>query len=455
MKTILKKDFYTRAVFPLAWLALPLVFSGLVESSIAFFSTIFLAHLGEQALAAGALVSWVFATLMVILWGTLTAVSVLVAQKHGAKDHMGASFVLRDAVVLALIFVIPTFCLLWNLAPILSLMGQRADIIALAQSYLHGLAWGIVPDFIMLVLLQFMIGLGHTRLSLTFMLLWVPVAIFCNYVLIFGKFGFPALGIAGIGWGMTMSYWLSTTWIILYLFINPLYKQYCYDAFSLATPSFLKELLQIGAPMGFMYCIEIGFFLALTVLMGLIGSEELAANQIVLQYLGILMAVIFSSAQALTVRVGYLIGAGDLRSAMLVNKAGIVLSLAFIGVVSIIYLLFPDQLIAIDLDITDPANAGVIANTKQFMLICVIFQVLEAIRITLFGSLRAMKDTHYTLLTSILSFWIIALPLGYYLSRTSLAGSGLWWGMCVGAACSVVLLGWRLRFRQRQFSLTR
>lgn len=442
------RSFYSNDIRPLLQLAIPLTLTGLVESSIGFFSTLFLSHLGKTELAAGALVAWLFATMMVILWGSLTAVSVVVSQKHGAKNHFGVSMVLRDSLVLACLLVPPAFLLLWNIAPFFLVLGQTPAIVVMAQSYLHALAWGLLPDFVMLVLLQFMVGLGHVRASMVFTLIWVPIAIVCNYVLIFGKFGFPALGIAGIGWGMTASYWLTTVWLLLYIVLNKDYRHYTKNLLRFKTPFHIWEILRIGLPMGAMYAIEIGFFLVLSLMMGALSQTMLAANQIVLQYLGQLMAVIFSIAQAVTIRMGHLLGAHEVSQAKRASQAGIFIAVLFMTLVSLVYWIFPHQLISLDLRLSDPANATVIHFATQFFVICALFQLLEAARIVYFGSLRALRDTHFTLLVSIVSFWGIALPAGYFLSHGAhLNGAGLWWGMVIGASFSVPVLYYRVRSR--------
>lgn len=447
MKILLQKKFYTDDVSPLLKLALPLIFSGVVESSIGFFSTIFLSHLGQKELAAGSLVAWMFATLMVILWGALTAVSVLVSQKHGEKNDKGVSAVLRDGLLLAFIFVVPTFALLWKMSSVLLLMGQSPEVVVLAQSYLHGLAWGLLPDFVALILLQFLIGLGHARISMIFSLLWVPVTIFFNYVLMFGKYGLPKLGIAGIGWGMTFSFWITTIALMIYLLLNKSYKKYFDAEVMFARPVYLIELLQIGMPMGAMYCLEVGFFLILTLLMGLAGSQALAANQIALQYLSLVAAVVFSVAQAVTVRMGHKLGENNFDQAETAAYAGIFVSVTFMMIVSLCYWILPETLIALDFNVHDPMNVQIVHYAKQFLAVCAFFQLFEAVRITLFGSLRAFKDTHFTLLTSVISFWCIALPVGYFLSRTELASAGLWLGLVIGAACGTVLLVFRFHLK--------
>jgi MATE family multidrug resistance protein len=451
MHLLLDKTFYRHSVWPLLLLAGPLILTGLIESSAPFFGTIFLAELGQQELAAGALVRGLFFALMVTLWGTLTAVSVLVAQKYGEKDNKAVSQILRDGTLLSLMLTPPTFLLLWYAAPIFLLFGQNQSVVLLAQDYMRALAWGILPDFISLVLMQFIIGLGHTRTSMIFMLFWVPIAIFFNYALIFGAFGLPKCGIAGIGWGMTVSYWITAIGLIIYLAMSKTYKHYIASALSSLPVSYLNELLQIGLPMGSMYLLEVGFFFVLTLMIGWHGQTQLAATQIVMQYLGMLTSVVFSIAGSVTVRMGHKIGEKDIVSANNASHAGVFLSVTFMLITAVCYLFFPERLIAIDLDIADPKNWELIHYSKQFFIVCAVFQLFEAVRISLFGSLRALKDTHFTLLASVFGFWVIPLPLGYFLSLTSLGGTGLWCGMAVGAATSALLLNWRFKKKIQDF----
>ncbi len=451
MQIPLNQKFSLSEIRSLLKLAIPLILTGLIESSIGFFSTLFLAHLGQKELAAGALVSWLFVTLMMILWGSLTSVSVLVAQKYGAKDEKGISLILRDGIFLALIITIPAFLLLWNMAPILLLVGQDPSIVVLANAYLHGLAWGLPTDLIALVLLQFLIGLGHARTSMFFTILWVPVSVIIIYILMFGKLGLPALGIAGIGWGMTLSYWITTTGLFIYLLVHKNYQQYFNSIFDFHSPYFTKELLAVGIPIGSMYFVEVGFFLAVTLIMGHLGDQILAANQIVLQYMGLFMAVMFSIAQAVTIRMGHKIGAKQFVVAQQTAYAGIFITVIFMSIIAALFYFFPHYLIALDLDIHNSKNAEVIKLTTSFLAICALFQLFDAIRVTLFGALRSLKDTRYTLLVSLISFWFLALPLGYLLAiPLTLGGDGIWWGMVIGASFGLVLLYWRFKYKVKR-----
>jgi MATE family multidrug resistance protein len=449
--SIIKNDLY-----PLLKLAIPLALIGIVGAAQSFFETLFLAHVNQETLAAGALVSWLYGTFFVIMLGTLSSINVLVSHKHGANDQAGLARVAHDGLLLGLLFTVPAFILFWNMAPLLLLFGQNPSVVALAQSYLHALAWGLLPNFIAVALFEVIIGLGNTRVITVFTVFGVSSIIFFSYALIFGKFGFPALGIAGAGWGMTISYWIIAIVLSAYVLIREDYKRYFLPIFYRNKPSFLWELLQVGAPMGAMYCFEVAFFLVLTLLMGSLGSELLAANQIALQYMGASMTVIFSIAQAITVRMGHLLGGSELNAAKNAGYAGICVSGIFMGAVAICYWVFPGFLISADMDVNNSSNAIIVSEIKKLFVISAIFQIFEAIRISLFGVLRAFKDTRFTLLISIISFWCIALPIGYLLATYfQFGGAGFWWGMVMGAGVSVILLYQRFKSKMHHYEVKR
>ena len=245
---------------------------------------------------------------------------------------------------------------------------------------------------------------------------------------------------------MTISYWIIAIVLGAYVLIHKEYNKYFQPICNKNKPSFLWELLQVGVPMGTMYCFEIAFFFALTLIIGSLSSQLLAANQIALQYMGAFMTVIFSIAQAITVRMGHLLGAKEVNSAKQACFAGVFISTILMGVIAIGYWCFPALLISVDLDVKNPNNFELVDDIKTLFAISALFQIIEAIRISLFGALRALKDTNFTLLISIISFWFIALPIGYLLAEKFHFGAiGLWYGMVMGATISVFLLSWRFK----------
>lgn len=436
----------TSNFYPLLKLAIPMSMTSLLGSAIFFCHTLFLAKLGSNILAAGALASYLTGTIMVITFGILSSINVLVAHQHGANNEEGIAWIVRDGIWLALLLVMPTFILLWNISPIFLLLGQKQSVVLLATSYLHAWAWGLLPQFIMAALIELMIGLGQMRVILIVTVLGVALSIFFSFVLIFGQWGFPSLGIAGAGFGLSITNWILVVGMIL--FMRKDFPGYFSRLFHLTKPSHLMELLHLGFPMGLMYCIEVGFFFALTLLMGTFGANILAANQIVMQYNGLLISVVFSIAQAVTVRMGHLIGAGDVASARSAGYTGVCLSGLLMAVAALFFWFYPSMLISIDFDVNQSKNQEIVHFAIQFLAVCAIFQFFEACRITFFGALRAVKDTRFTLFISIISFWLISLPVGYFfVSYLNMGEVGLWWGMVLGGIFSVILLAWRYHYK--------
>lgn len=437
----LKNDFS-----PLVKLALPLAFTALAQSSIWFFQTLFLAHLGMETLAASSLVGWFFGTIAVILFGALSSINILVAYKHGAKDDLGIMQVARDGVLLAILLVIPAFVLVWNVNYIFSWIGQPQSVVSLAQSYLHPLAWGLLADFVTMAFFEVIIGLGHTRAILIFSLAFVALNIFLSNIFIFGKLGFKALGMAGAGWSMTISYWLILIVCIVYLLSQKSYRYYFSDIFKFTKTRYICELLKLGLPMGGMYFVEVGFFFVLVVMLGLLGSQYQAANQIALQYLNLTINIFFAIAQAITVRMGHLLGAEQPYEAKKASYLGVYLSFIVAFISAIIYWALPDLLISVDINIHDLKNVQLINLSRVFLALCAVYQFAEAFRITFFGALRGLKDTNFSLVSSIIGFWFIALPLGYIWSVYGrLGSSGFWWAMILGSAINAILLSRRFR----------
>lgn len=435
-------------LFSLLKLAIPLALTGIAQSSVYFFETLFLAHLGKDVLAAGALVSWLLATIVVIFFGALSSINVLVALKHGANDQKGIASVMRDGLLMAVLFSIPIVFLCWYMAPIFLFFGQSAHVVVLAQAYLHALVWGIIPNFILLAMLELIVGIGHARTVMVFSMLSVILTLFFSFVLIFGKLGFPVFGIAGAGWGITIGNIVTFVVLSIYIICRNVYRKYFNLIFSYEKPSFLIELLQIGLPMGLMYSVEVGFFFTLTLIMGTLGIVFLAANQIAMQYLGFFMSIIFSIAQAITVRMGHLLGGKEFKLAQQSALMGIALSGTFMFLVAIVFWIFPSYLISFDFNIHESQNQELVVVTTQLLFISSLFQILESVRISLFGVLRALKDTHFTLITSIISFWVLSLPLGYLFATVlGMNAAGYWWGMIVGVITSIIILIFRYRVK--------
>ncbi len=308
------------------------------------------------------------------------------------------------------------------------------------------MSWCIIPDFIGMVFIQFLIGLGHTRITLLFSLIWVPVNIISNAVLVFGLWGFPAFGIAGIGWGTTFSFWLYTVTLFFYLILHKNYRIYLEGIFEASPIIYIKELLIVGLPIGGMFCIELGLFFVLTLIMGQFGTLYIAANQLAMQYLGLLTSISFSIAGAITVRMGHMLGEKNQPAAQRALSVGTLFATLIMSLIVFIYWFFPNLLLGVDFDLSNPNNKELVTVAKSFFIFSGTFQLIESIRIAFYGGLRAFKDTHYPFMTSIICFWCIPLPLGWFLVRfCHWQPHAYWFALVIGTLCGVGLLGARLK----------
>lgn len=430
---------------PLLRLVIPLIFAGMIGGLVYFFLSLFLSKLGSETLAAGSLVSWLYSILVVISFGILGAINILISHLFGQKRLESIVQVVRDALLLSLLLSVPAFILFWNMDTIFIYLGQSLSVVKLALPFLHALAFAFVPYFIFTALIESLIGLGHTRAVIFFTFLTVSLSIYFSYLLIFGSTYIPQLGISGAGWGIALSYTVTLGFLILYLFLNQTYTRYFLAIFNLKSCKYLSELFKIGIPLGLMYCVEVGYFFALTIIIGRYGHELLAANQVAMQFLGPLIGGIFSIAQAITVRIGHLMGSK--HYCMLNRAVGISLqcSVFFVLIFSCIYWFYPKWLISFDFTLNEQ-NAVIMHHATSFLYLAGIFQILEAIRVALFGALRALKASKLCLICSLVTFWLIGLPIGIILENSFiLQGKGIWFGAILGALISIPWLWFYLR----------
>jgi multidrug resistance protein, MATE family len=426
-------------------LMIPLAATALIEASTGFINNIMIAHLGAETLAATAIVSLLFMTTMIIFWGIFGAVSTHIAHFYGAKNKEGISQVMFDGIRLALVLAAPVIVLLWNIAPVLGYFGQPAQTIHLAQVYLHSLAWAVAPDFLSMMLWQFFIGIGHPRVIFVASLIYVPINIGANYVLMFGKFGFPNLGLAGIGLGTAVAYTTVLLFIVFIASRKP-YRHYFKSNFPWFKSGLMGDIVRVGAPVGLMWAVEVLFFLAVGLIVAGFGTAILAAHQIAVQALFFLFTVINGLAQAGTIRVGHLMGGQEIEKLEYTRIAAVLIAIFYMAVIGLSYWWYPEILINLHFDIADPDNLLLVTCAISILKVSAICQVAEGIRYSMFGILRGMKDTQFTFITAVISLWLVVIPLTvswvYWREGTI---TDIWWLMTCGALSGYVFYEWRFR----------
>ncbi|MDA2938042.1 MATE family efflux transporter [Acidobacteria bacterium AH-259-A15] len=428
-------------------LAGPLILAQLAQMSMSFVDTIMVGQLGSQQLAGVAVGSAVFYPAVIIGLGILTAVSPMVSQGYGAGDQLAVGRAVRQGLWLGTLLAIPAFLVMWKGASLLSWMGQEEKTVLLAEGYLHAIMWGVVPLLWFAVLRHFVEGLSRPRVVMMITIGAVVLNIGANYVLMYGRLGFPALGLAGCGWASTLVFW--SMFLVMASFIGSNEGLTLYGVFSrLSKPDwhYFSEILKIGWPIGVMQGLEVGLFAATALLMGLFGTTVLAAHQIALQCAAYSFMVPLGLSLAVSVRVGQATGRKDLQGARRAGYVGMGLGASFMMIAAICFWALPRSIISLFLDVDSAVNAEVVSKAIALLGVAAVFQVFDGMQVTAAGALRGLKDTRTPMIVALISYWFVGLSSGYVLGfYLDWDGVGLWWGLVLGLTTAAVLLSWRFR----------
>lgn len=428
-------------------LSIPFIAAQLIYACSGFIGTAMVAHLGQDALAASVLVSMIWMSLSVLFFGILNSISVLVAHQYGAKNYQAISLIMGQAFILGLLLTGIIIGILYNMPMLLHWSHQPQAVLKLAYDYMHALLW-VIPELLVLIICeQFLAGINRTKMVLRISLLVVPIEIPLMYLLIFGKLGLPACGVAGIGYGLAVTYTLTAIFLCAYLLKSSAYKKFgIFDHVRQLHFNWLKELVYVGLPIGCMHVIEVSTFMIMTFWIAHFGTTLLAAHQLVMQYLGFAITVVFAMSQAVTVRVGHAVGRADLPGIRYAIYVGMLLNFCCMFCIALAFNLFPHFFFRIDVNIHDTTNALLLADASMLLSISGVLMLFDNFRIIGFGALRGLKDTKFPMYASFIAFWMIGLSAAYYLGFVlDLKGKGIWWGLTIGIACGAVIVFMRLQ----------
>lgn len=445
--TQIKSEFWAE-VRACLLLAVPLAGAQLTQAATAFVDTVMMGLLGSQFLAAGGLGAITFTTLLVIGSSTVSAVSPLAAQAYGAGQLETAGRVARQGLWLSLAIALPVTLLIWNAAPILRMLGQQESNIVLAEIYLQAIAWAFLPGLGFVVLRNFVSALSQPRPVIITMMGGMMFNAIANYVLMFGKLGFPALGLAGIGWASTLTYVGMFAALVIYVLSQRSLRPYrVFHQLHQLDRQMFWDLVQTGLPIGVLAAFETGLFAATTFLMGQLGTIPLAAHQIAQQSAYITFMVPLGISFATTVRVGQLMGQGNPHGARLAGYIGIGIGVVFMSVMAILFWAIPEAIASLYIDIRNPENVPVLDLAKSLLGVAAMFQIADGVQIIAAGALRGLKDTRIPMIIGVIAYWCLGLTSSYLLGLyLGWGGVGLWWGLAIGLATAAVVLTWRFNY---------
>lgn len=433
-------------------IGVPLIASQMIFAFSNFIGTAMVGHLGKDALAASVLVSMTWFSLSVLFFGLLNAVSVLVAHQFGAKNDKAISEIMGQSYLLGIIICLLIILSLMCLPMILRWSGEPSIVLHLADQYIHALLFTVPGLVVLIISEQFLAGVGRTKVVLHLSFMIVPIEIPLIYLLIFGKGGLPALGIAGVGYGLSVTYSVTAIGLSLYLLYAKPYQRYrIFSEVFGKKITYLKELIRIGLPMGLMQAIEVSAFAVATIWMGHFGTTVLAAHQIVVQYLAFAITIVFAMSQAVTVRVGHAVGEQDLSSIRSIVNTGILLNFCLMFLISMAFCFFPTWFLSLDIDVNASKNMALVKEASAFLVIIAVLILLDNFRIIGFGALRGLKDTYFSMVSSFVGFWLVGLSLSFLLGfHFHFEGQGIWWGLTLGIASGASMVLLRLQYLLRR-----
>lgn len=431
-------------------LAAPIFTSLFAQQSLAFVDTVMAGRVSAVDLAGVAVGGSLWIPVLLFLYGVLLAVTPLVAQLYGAGRTEECGPLARRALWVALPLVLVAILLLRQADWVFAVMGVESAIATIASDYLKAMTWGLPAVGIFFILRNLSEGLGLARPSMIIGLASLPVNIFANYLFIYGKFGFPALGGVGCGWGSAVTMWFMCACMVFTIRRVRAYKPTCF--FDLAQKRGAEgatQILRLGLPIGASLLVESSIFALIALFLAPLGAVAVAAHQITLNYSSLIFMIPLSLSSAMTIRVGHAVGRGRLDRARLVSHTGLTLTALIALMTASCTLLFAGRI------------AGLYTHDPQLILSVVglltlnaIYQLPDALQVGAAASLRGYKDTRVPLMLVVIAYWVISLPLGYSLALTNLWGAplgarGFWISLIIGLSVSALLLGTRLRRVER------
>jgi MATE family multidrug resistance protein len=427
-------------------LSAPMALTQLGQIAMMTTDLAFIGRLGDEAVAAAALGHTAYFVSFTFGLGLVAAVAPLAAQAFGARDPRQVRRAVRTGLWVALLVSIPITILLLCGEQVLLALGQVPEAAHLGQQYLFGLVWGIAPALWFIAVRGFMGAVNRPEPVLWITLAAIPANALLVYLLLYGNWGLPRLGLFGAGLATTIVN--VGTFLAALCFVTwrrPFRKYHILARLWRIDWPLMRELVVIGAPISLSMLLEYGLFGSAAILMGLIGTTALAAHQVALQVTAILFMVPLGIGMAATVRVGHAVGR---RDADAVKRAGYIALWLGIGLaVALTVVVTLWRFLVAGLFFGGSASHGAVELTAALLLVGATYFITDAIQTIVAGALRGLNDTRVPLLFAAVSYWLIGFTMACVLGfKTGLGAVGVWIGLSCGTAVYAAAL--ILRFRR-------
>ena len=441
-------------------LAIPVITGMLGHTFVAFADNIMVGQLGTAELAAVSLGnSFVFIAMSLGI-GFSTAITPLVAEADGAGDKAAAKNSLKHGLVLCTLLGISLFGIILLLKPLMYHMDQPAEVVVLAIPYLNIVAFSMVPLVMFQAFKQFSEGLSQTKYPMYATVIANVINIILNYLLIFGAFGFPKLGIIGAAIGTLASRFIMLGYIWYLLRMKPKLRDYVSGFnFKKLSTTFFRKIIDLGFPSALQMFFEVMIFTAAIWLSGVLGKNPQAANQIALNLSSMTFMFGMGLGVAAMIRVGNQKGLRNFLDLRRIAQSIFFLTLLLEIAFAILFLIGRFWLPTLYLDETDPTNLAdnleVMSLAAQLLLVAAFFQISDGLQVVILGALRGLQDVKIPTFITFIAYWIIGFPICYYLGLyTPLKSIGIWIGLLSGLTASAIMLYLRFNYMTKRLILS-
>src|SRR5690606_9418622 len=433
-------------------LSFPVILGMLGHTFVQFADNIMVGQLGAAELAAVSLGnSFVFIAMSLGI-GFSTAITPLVAEADGAGSVADGKSALKHGLVLCTLMGFMLFGIILLAKPIMYMMKQPIEVVELAMPYLDLVAFSLVPLIIFQAFKQFSDGLSQTKYPMYAVVIANVVNIFINYLLIFGSWGFPKLGIVGAAIGTLISRVIMVIFIWQLLRHKKKFQEYVTKFnFKKIDRKVIKKIISLGFPSALQMFFEVAIFTAAVWLSGVLGKNAQAANQIALNLSSMTFMVGMGLGVAAMVRVGNQKGLGHFKELRRIAKSIFLLTLLLEVIFAISFIVLKNWLPTIYLDLDDIVNfqdnTEVVLLTAQLLFVAAFFQISDGVQVVVLGALRGLQDVKVPTLITFVAYWLIGFPISFYLGLyTSLESMGIWIGLLAGLTASAIMLYIRFNY---------
>jgi MATE family multidrug resistance protein len=450
---------YTKE-FKYNWqLAAPVMLGMLGHTFVSFVDNIMVGQIGTAELAAVSLGNSFMFIAMSLGIGFSTAITPLIAEADAEQNFEKGKSSFKHGLFLCTVLGVLLFLMVFFAKPLMYLMKQPVEVVELAIPYLDLVAFSLIPLVIFQGFKQFSDGLSMTRYPMYATLLANIINVVLNYLLIFGKFGFPELGIVGAAYGTLVSRIIMVWYLWFLLKGKEKSKAFVTNIkFFVLEKIMLRKLINLGAPSAMQMFFEVAIFTAAIWLSGTLGKNPQAANQIALNLSSMTFMVAMGLSVASMVRIGNQKGLKnyvDLRRiAHSIFLLGVILAMSF----AILFFLLHNYLPKLYVDFDDAKNlvdnTEVVSIASKLLIAAAIFQISDSIQVLVLGALRGLQDVKIPTIITFVSYWLIGFPVSWFMGKEDVYGSfGIWLGLLAGLTTAAILLYIRFNYLTKKLIL--